>query len=149
MTCALYRHFNTDGVLLYVGMTSAPAQRMTHHASNSAWGREVATVTLEWFDSKQEALEAERVAIETEAPRNNCQHGLRKRAATARKFSGHDNSELIALIEEHLAQTGEPATSFSYRATGDKSFLARLKKGVEPKNSTRQKALDAIASVVA
>lgn len=149
MNCALYRHFDADGVLLYVGMSAAPSQRMIHHASNSSWGREIATVTLQWFDTKQEALEAERVAIETEAPRDNCQHGLRKRAATARKFSGHDNSELIAKIEEHLAQTGEPATTFSYRATGDKSFLARLKKGVEPKASTRQKALDAIAMVQA
>lgn len=149
MTFALYRHFNADGALLYVGMSAAPAQRMTHHASNSAWGREIATVELQWFDSKREALEAERQAIETEAPEYNCQHGLRKRGATPRKFSGHDNSELIATIETHLAQTGEPATTFSYRAVGDKSFLARLKKGVEPKASTRQKALDAIAMVQA
>jgi hypothetical protein len=67
--CALYRHFDEKGALLYVGVALTPASRLRSHVQGSPWARNVATVTIEWFPS--DALAAERGAISGEAPKHN------------------------------------------------------------------------------
>ena len=73
-TTQLYRHWDADGNLLYVGITAAADQRLKEHVSGSSrshWSFEIATVTVETFHSRREALEAERRAIFSEAPKYN------------------------------------------------------------------------------
>jgi excinuclease UvrABC nuclease subunit len=69
--CALYRHFDEKGALLYVGVALTPASRLRSHVQGSPWARNVATVTIEWFPSRADALAAERGAISGEAPKHN------------------------------------------------------------------------------
>jgi predicted GIY-YIG superfamily endonuclease len=71
---ALYRLRNADGELLYVGISSKPPQRWGQHASDKEWWPEVATLSIEWFDSRAEALAMEAKAIRIEQPRHNIQH---------------------------------------------------------------------------
>ena len=66
---AVYRQYAADGTLLYVGVSANPLRRMSEHNSKS--GRKVARIEIDWFDSRVEALAAEREAIKTEAPRDN------------------------------------------------------------------------------
>jgi predicted GIY-YIG superfamily endonuclease len=68
---ALYRHFDADGSLLYVGVSSSTQERLYHHNCQSGWASEIASITLEHFDNRKEAIAAERVAIATESPRHN------------------------------------------------------------------------------
>lgn len=70
-TTCVYRAFSHDGELLYVGMTAAPASRFSHHCSNKDWWLEVATLSIEHFDSREEAMIAENRAINIESPRHN------------------------------------------------------------------------------
>jgi predicted GIY-YIG superfamily endonuclease len=71
---ALYRHFNADDDLLYVGISLDPFHRMTKHKEQSAWFSQVARITIEWFPDRKSACAAERAAIIAERPRLNNQH---------------------------------------------------------------------------
>jgi predicted GIY-YIG superfamily endonuclease len=64
----LYRHFDADGLLLYVGISSKPPQRLAEHARGSDWAKAIARVTIEWFETREAALAAEANAIRDEAP---------------------------------------------------------------------------------
>lgn len=77
-TC-LYRHFDRSGTLLYVGISVTLAQRVSAHKVNSKWFRSVATITVEWFDDVQSALEAEIKAIVEERPKHNIRGACRER----------------------------------------------------------------------
>jgi predicted GIY-YIG superfamily endonuclease len=68
---AVYRHFAADGTLLYVGVSHDPTRRLYEHKCRTDWAGEVARTTVEWFDSRAAAFEAERAAIEAEAPMFN------------------------------------------------------------------------------
>jgi predicted GIY-YIG superfamily endonuclease len=71
---ALYRLRNASGELLYVGISAKPPQRWGQHAAEKEWWPEVAGLSLEWFDSRAEALAMEAHAIRTERPIHNVQH---------------------------------------------------------------------------
>lgn len=65
---ALYRLYDANGTLLYVGITTNPRQRWTEHAMSKAWWDEVCSKTVEWFEVRIEAARAEAVAVRVERP---------------------------------------------------------------------------------
>ena len=67
----LYRHWDAEGRLLYVGRTHDLHTRHLTHRSSSPWFGEIAEITIQAFDSRWEAAKAERVAIHTENPLHN------------------------------------------------------------------------------
>ena len=67
----LYRYFDGNGRLLYVGISKDPDKRRREHAKLSAWFPLAANRTLEWFDDRDSALAAERAAIRSESPIHN------------------------------------------------------------------------------
>jgi excinuclease UvrABC nuclease subunit len=66
----LYRHFNADGELLYVGESRCAPCRQYEH-KHVDWINEIANITIEHFPAREEALMAEREAIRTENPKYN------------------------------------------------------------------------------
>jgi hypothetical protein len=68
MKTQLYRHFNADGVLLYVGIAKDAATR--RHPFKGGISRTEIII----FDTKQEALAAEAKAIREEHPKLNVAH---------------------------------------------------------------------------
>jgi predicted GIY-YIG superfamily endonuclease len=66
--CCVYRHFDDSGVLLYIGMSVDFLKRTSDHVRKSGWSKRVATVTITWYDTPQEASIAEAEAIKTEKP---------------------------------------------------------------------------------
>ena|SRR6266481_3007054 len=70
MTHHLYRHFDDDGVLLYVGQSCCAVCRLSSHR-NSEWFKSIALVTIERHANRSAALAAEHKAIETERPKFN------------------------------------------------------------------------------
>ncbi len=70
---ALYRLFDAEGVLLYIGIARNPDERMKYHIAFKRWWSEVARTDLEWFGDRAAALAAEAVAIREECPRYNIQ----------------------------------------------------------------------------
>ncbi len=69
----LYRHFDGDGQLLYVGISSNPFRRALDHKIRSTWMKRAAFTTYEWFGDRESALAAERIAIAEENPAHNKQ----------------------------------------------------------------------------
>ena len=73
---ALYRLYDVDDRLLYVGVAFNPEARWKQHARYKAdlWWHEVQRKTVQWFFSRLDALHAETAAIKTELPRYNIIH---------------------------------------------------------------------------
>lgn len=68
---ALYRLFDTDGALLYVGITNDPEVRWKAHSYKKPWWPDVSEKTVMWFKDRTAAATAEARAIRLEAPRWN------------------------------------------------------------------------------
>lgn len=71
---ALYRHFDCNGKLLYVGVSIDPIVRLKEHKRTSDWFREISSITIEWFPSRRLARMAEEDAILRESPAFNLMH---------------------------------------------------------------------------
>ncbi len=70
---ALYRHYDSDGVLLYIGITSSMRRRLREHEGNSDWYERISRITIERYESRDAALLAEKDAICREGPLYNIQ----------------------------------------------------------------------------
>lgn len=72
MKCAVYRIWHEDQ-LLYVGASYNPWLRYGAHQSTNVWAKSATRMDIQWFETRAEALRAERVAIATENPALNKQ----------------------------------------------------------------------------
>lgn len=70
----LYRCYDADGVLLYIGITQRGYDRFDNHRRSTAWWPEVASHTIQTYENRDEAQLAERHAIYREKPRYNVLH---------------------------------------------------------------------------
>ncbi len=93
----LYRFFNSDHRLLYVGITDHGPKRWDAHAREKRWWGDVATITLERHPIRLQAETAEATAIAAEQPLHNKPSGpIRGRKQTRgmthsdhRRFAAH------------------------------------------------------------
>lgn len=67
---ALYRFWNDEN-LLYVGISLNVFARITQHKRDKVWFAEITNITVEHFDTREKALDAEAKAIKTEDPKYN------------------------------------------------------------------------------
>lgn len=67
----VYRHFDKDGNLLYVGMSMNPFKRLGGHRFESIWFDRIVKITIERYPTKWDAITAERRAIRNENPQFN------------------------------------------------------------------------------
>lgn len=80
---AMYRFFDEDGHLLYVGISVDPTRRIEQHRKDKPWFvGEVDEIEVEWFATRVLALEAEEVAIWRENPIYNVRRDLPERPRT-------------------------------------------------------------------
>jgi predicted GIY-YIG superfamily endonuclease len=77
MTGSLYRLFDSKHQLLYVGISASAIARLSQHMSDKPWASEIAHVSVEHFETRGEAAEAEVEAIRIERPRYNVAHNRR------------------------------------------------------------------------
>ena len=67
----LYRHFDLNNRLVYVGIAADEPSRRRQHKRTSSWFHLVAKSRVEFLPSREAALAAEKVAIRTERPAFN------------------------------------------------------------------------------
>jgi len=79
----LYRHFNSEGQLLYVGISNSTLIRLGAHKANAHWFDSITNVTIEKCTDREDALAKEAKAIKTEHPMHNTIH---KQKLTGRHF---------------------------------------------------------------
>lgn len=68
---AVYRLFDAEDVLLYVGISCNPEARFKQHRTHQWWWPQVAARTIEWRPDRLTALKHEALAIQDEAPLYN------------------------------------------------------------------------------
>ena len=74
----LYRHFDANGVLLYVGCSKSALMRfLRDHHRDSFWVYSVARIEITPFNTLEEAQAAEQAAIRDEQPKFNRQGSAR------------------------------------------------------------------------
>lgn len=71
---ALYRLYDANGQILYVGISRNPAWRWGAHAEQHPWWLDVDSFDVEWHPSRAAAEAAEKHAILTERPARNVTH---------------------------------------------------------------------------
>lgn len=111
---SVYRFYNPEDLLLYVGMSENVICRILTHKSDKQWFSEIATIKISKFSSKAEMLEAERRAIASEHPLYNklipknitkkTIHGRRPRwlmRARERKEQNSVNKDVRSLFFPH------------------------------------------------
>lgn len=76
MSCTLYRMYDADGALLYVGISTNLDRRLGNHEAGKPWWPQVVQITVEHHRNRVLAEIAERNAIVTEKPRWNIIHNL-------------------------------------------------------------------------
>ena len=71
MNTTLYRHFDSNDNLLYIGISLNEFNRFKQHMVNSDWSNDAAYTTYERFNTREEALKVERDSIINEKPLYN------------------------------------------------------------------------------
>ena len=71
MSQGLYRWFDKDGYLLYVGISRSLHSRVKQHEKTAQWITEASFMTVEWFETRREVERAEKNAIKFENPLHN------------------------------------------------------------------------------
>ena len=73
----LYRHYNANNDLLYVGVSLNALLRLTQHErSGASWFWDIARIEVQHFDNRGAALHAEAEAIQREAPIYNVKSSM-------------------------------------------------------------------------
>ncbi len=96
----VYRFYDVDGELLYVGITRDMSQRFAAHRRDAEWWSDVANVTVEVTAGRAEAEYAEAVAILSERPAHNRSQPSVERARSRVQSNGADVRRLVAAVEE-------------------------------------------------
>jgi hypothetical protein len=98
--CELYRHFDSEGRLLYVGISWCSLERlMNGHRSTANWFPQITRVEIERFPSRAEAMAAENRAIEAEGPLYNIATETRRGLACLSDEVKAERARLIARAE--------------------------------------------------
>lgn len=94
----LYRFYDEDGSLLYIGITLDLPARMRAHRGDKPWWTEVYRIEIEHFDSRPEVDRAERESILNERPKYNVMYNKAPAFAPG-SFSDPLIPDLVSLAE--------------------------------------------------
>jgi excinuclease UvrABC nuclease subunit len=75
----VYRLYDQNGDLLYVGKSNGFLRRQLHHEKHKEWWGEVTDISLNLYPCRCASEDAERAAIRAEKPRYNNQHNRMRR----------------------------------------------------------------------
>ncbi|MYR36332.1 hypothetical protein GTX14_04585 [Streptomyces sp. SID4944] len=105
---ALYRLYDADDQLLYIGISAFPKTRFIEHAGDKNWWHHVTRKDVQWLDDRESALTAENDAITSERPLYNGYHHLgRGWPGKAHKYDdAEDQRRVRAGIEATLERGG-------------------------------------------
>lgn len=100
-TTYLYRLLDNEARLLYIGITNAPIHRLFEHLEEKPWAPQICWQNVKRFNSREEAEEAERQAIQSEKPLYNIVFNDEDRANEVRSFMLVSRDDLFSLFEKH------------------------------------------------
>lgn len=101
----LYRLFDANDELLYVGRTNDLRRRFESHAEAQPWWPEVARSQVESLASFVALCQAERTAIVEERPKYNVVHNVAVRGGRSEPMPIPENPHFILVADELWATT--------------------------------------------
>jgi hypothetical protein len=116
----LYRHFGKDGELLYVGISISAMARLGQHKDDASWFSDIRRVDIETFPTREDALTAERAAIQDENPKHNIKH---KRKHTPYPPLPTKPATRRGSGEGSMDERGENQWRLRYRADGKRQAV--------------------------
>lgn len=113
---ALYRLYDAEGRLLYIGIAGKPEWRWIKHAAEKSWWAEVARRDTVWFSSRKEALAREAEAIVSEEPVYNVQHNGKRRRVVSNRHTRYRQmvDSIKAGVADGRYRPGEKLPSEKY-----------------------------------
>ena len=154
----VYRLYDKANELLYVGISSRFGVRWLEHAGSKPWWPEVDHVTLQLYDTREEALSIETDAIERERPLYNVVHapgGPRRHVAVAtpgpttegaaRIRAARDEydywyHELIAAIREGISSGAVSVSEASRQAKWSRTYIDQIRDGAAGETPPKRRA---------
>lgn len=128
----LYKQYNKEGELLYVGISGSYLARQTQHSKNSPWFSTVTTIVLEHYATRKEVEDAEYTAIKLYRPKYNITHND---ASIEMSDMVNVSEELLVLPKKYtLKLFAAPEYTFSSKYTLQLYNLLSCYNGV--KNNT-------------
>lgn len=94
-TTALYRYFDSNGNLLYVGISVSAVRRLEQHQNTAPWFKNLGSIKVENYHSREAALQAEKNAIITERPKFNKIHNQGRNEQPSISFTHSLNNQHI------------------------------------------------------
>lgn len=115
----VYRLYDRDDALLYVGCTRDVEERMSQHKWTAPWIAEVDRCESDSYPTKAEALAVERAAIISLRPRHNQTHNLERNEVagpilTAKDIAARWNMAVESVLRMH--KRGEIPAAFNAHA---------------------------------
>lgn len=138
----LYRVFDAQDRLLYVGQTRDPKVRFSHHNSQSKWFPDACRTTTELFGSRDLVRKAEILAITTESPLHNVagtpdhkmrvSQGMARGAAKGRKAGRPRRSKVTEAAIRRVIHLGTAEAAAKLRIS--KAWYIELRRRMEDQN---------------
>lgn len=117
--CSVYRIYNADGDLLYVGVTHRGNQRNVEHVNGKAWASEVARTEWEHLPSRDDALLREIELIRDLEPKYNVTHAAIAGAEHELALRQAVDKYADARTARDAAIRAASGAGMSYRAIGE------------------------------
>lgn len=123
--CYLYKHYDSDGNLLYVGISFSIAQRISQHKKSSNWFADSGHITILKFASRSLAEEAEQKSIRNENPLHNVLH-RRSHAKENKKWAKRIHDERYGKFYQALIELNEKLDRLDAQKKQNKKGESRL-----------------------
>lgn len=98
----LYRVFDAEKQLLYIGITENLKDRFNGHSHQSGWFNAADSLAVEWYESRGLALKAESRAIRAELPPWN-REGLPRRKDAEQMSAARPPADMTVLTNDEWA----------------------------------------------
>lgn len=124
---ALYRLYDANDVLLYLGISWNPDFRWEQHQNNQSWAHLVAHRTVEWYPDRTSALGAEAAATAVEKPvyDSSWRHGQHQEAPKWRYDRDGQQAVVDGITSEIEQGFLKPGTALQTGPVGEKFGVAR------------------------
>lgn len=126
MKTDLYRHYDSNGNLLYVGISASALVRMLGHA-RSPWYHSVTKITISKYKTRPSAIKAEKLAIVNENPKHNLYRPKKHVVPELGNKNRLSVDEFVAMLGD--AVNGSSATAVAKKFKISKGYLSEVLSG--------------------